>query len=462
MQPNPAVAASKHSPFCGLYVNVGLLIFVSLLGCEEKKTEAPTRIPEAETKEFFYVSAEKWSQFALYDAPRQPGWIAFPELHSKPAFQSAVNPESIGLLPPSKCADCHADIVQSCAATAHSLTFRNATEQSIAGSLEPPDNVVITRVKDFLFETMGHEGQIVHKLTYPSTDGTKSLVVPIAFVVGSGNHGQSLLSWHGDMLCQTPVSYLTEVDCWSNSPGTYIDGTADFSRPATSRCMDCHNTWFGLAPGTVNQYDKSNWIAGVTCVRCHGPAREHIEFQRRFPEDSEARDIVNPRHLSRERANEVCAQCHSGGGEQRRPAFTYRPGQRLEDWLALSLDAADFENDDPHSANQLGRLMRSRCFIESGTLTCMDCHNPHQQERGQQNVFSQRCLKCHAVEECGLATKHSDELAGRCIDCHMPSRRDMHVTAQGKADVFLPLLRDHQIGVWYDVSDKVKESMGLK
>jgi hypothetical protein len=316
-----------------------------------------------------------------------------------------------------------------------------------------------TRVPDFFFETLLVQDQVVQKLMYPSPLQPQALTVPLAFVMGSGNHGQSYLAWHGDMLCQTPVSYLSEANRWSNSPGTYQDGTADFSRPATQRCLDCHNTWFGHAPGSLNRYDKATWILGVTCVRCHGPATDHVEYHRQFPDQTAARYIVNPRNLSRERANEVCGHCHSGAGEPKRPAFTYRPGERLQDWIAISLEASDSGNDDPHSANQLGRLMRSRCYIESGTLTCMDCHDLHQQERGQQELFSSRCQHCHQLRDCGLSGKFGSQLTSHCIECHMPSRRDAEVTSQGAKSDFLPLLRDHQIGIWPDVSQLVEQQL---
>jgi hypothetical protein len=228
-------------------------------------------------------------------------------------------------------------------------------------------------------------------------------------------HGQSYLAWNGDQLCQTPISYLTEANRWGNSPGVYVDGTADFARPATARCLDCHNTWFALAPGSVNRYDKRQNVLGVSCVRCHGPARDHVRYHRQFPNERQPQVIVNPRNLSRERANDVCAQCHSGAGESRRPAFTYKPGEPLEKWLAIELDAADPGNDDPHAANQLGRLMRSRCYQQSGTLTCMDCHDAHAQERGNTKLFSNRCQNCHATADCGLSEKYTTELTDRCV-----------------------------------------------
>jgi hypothetical protein len=106
----------------------------------------------------------------------------------------------------------------------------------------------------------------------------------IDLVIGSGNHGQAYLSWEGDHLYQMHVSYLTESDQWVNSPGMYVDGTADFARPVPGRCLDCHTTWFSEDATAVNRFDRSNYLLGVTCVRCHGPGHEHVAYHREPPD----------------------------------------------------------------------------------------------------------------------------------------------------------------------------------
>ncbi len=417
-----------------------------------------THPPSQDDSGIILVAPQMWGEFVYQSAPSSPGWVAFPEPSTKSPFQSSVNPAALGLLKPEECADCHSGHVTGFLETAHARTMKAATPGTVLGVLTPPGNKLATRVKDFYFETMAHDEEVAHRLTYSNQGVSHTIEVPLAFTVGSGNHGQSFLAWHGDMLCQTPVSFLSEANRWGNSPGIYQDGTADFSRPAIPRCLDCHNTWFAHAPGSVNRYDKHHWILGVTCVRCHGTARDHVKYHRQFPDETVAQAIVNPRRLSRDRANEVCSQCHSPSGDPKRAPFTYRPGEPLEQWLSTNLDGSDASNDDPHSANQLGRLMRSRCFQSSDTLTCMDCHNPHQQERGQTEKFSKRCQKCHEVADCGLAAKYTEKLSARCVECHMPSRRDAEVASQGTSESIMPLLRDHQIGIWRDVSDAIEQT----
>lgn len=442
-----------HSPPWQTFARFALAVWVLLIGAgcgaksDRKEPDAILRVP-----------ADEWGSFATERSPRSPGWVALPPNLDVAEHHSAINPENLGMLPPDACAECHAGHLHGFSATAHARTSRLATAETVLGNLASSHNQVRTSRPGFTFTTERVNDQIVQRLESNEPGIPHSLAVPLAFAVGSGNHGQSYFAWHGDQLCQTPVSYLTEANRWGNSPGTYLDGTADFARPATSRCLDCHNTWFSQAPGSINRYDKSQWILGVTCVRCHGQARDHVRYHRQFPQDRQPQAIVNPRSLNRERANEVCAQCHSGGGELKRPAFTYQPGEPLEKWLAINLQADDPSNDDPHSANQLGRLMRSRCYQQSGTLTCMDCHDLHEQERGRTELFSNRCQNCHQVADCGLSGKYTSQLTNRCVECHMPSRRDVEVTSQGAGGSVMPLLRDHQIGIWPDVSHTIEQS----
>lgn len=434
-----------------------VLTILAMAGCQKAATEIES---QREPDRILQVHAADWGEFVFQEKPSTTGWVAFPADVTATDYTSAVDPRALGIVPAKECAECHAEFVRGFIETAHARTMRRATRESVLGDLTSPHNRIQTGRPGFEFETLEVASHIVHRLHSREPGIPAVLEVPVAFAVGSGNHGQSFLAWHGDQLCQTPVSFLTEANCWGNSPGTYVDGTADFSRPATSRCLDCHNTWFAHAPGSVNRYDKGHFVMGVSCVRCHGAARDHVRYHQQFPADRQAQAIINPRGLSRDRANEVCAQCHSGGGELRRPAFTYQPGEPLEKWIALNMQADAPSNDDPHSANQLGRMMRSACYQRSETLTCMDCHDPHRQERGRTELFSERCQNCHQVADCGLSVKYNDKLSQRCVECHMPSRRDVEVTSRNAGESVMPLLRDHLIGIWPDVSRTIENELG--
>ncbi len=405
------------------------------------------------------VDAADWPEFVIRQESMEPGWVAVAEPHSEPAYRTPVDPDAVGLFEPGTCGECHPAEYSGFLETAHARTSRLPGADSILGSLEPGKNRLTTRLPGFEFDMLRDGSRYFQRLRV-QRDGTQyELAQPIDFVIGSGNHGQSFLSWTGDRLCQMHVSYYTEFAQWTNSPGLYQDGTADFSRPATGRCLDCHATWFAADPNAVNRYDPREFRLGVTCVRCHGAARKHVDYHRAHPDETEPRGIVHPGDLDRDGMNELCAQCHSGAGNLRQPPFTYRPGQPLREYVELDMSDQSSADDDPHSANQLARLMRSRCYQASDALNCTTCHDPHRHERGQVELFSQRCRQCHAPEACGARRRLSTAVDDRCIQCHMPSRRDAEVTAAGVGGPLMPLLRDHLVGIWPDIAALIEREI---
>lgn len=441
------------------------LIALVLSGCSG---QSPSTLPIAATENptapvgddrIRFVSAVDWLEFAVRQPLQEDGWIALPPRHSADLYQSRQAPEALGLFGPDRCTACHEEIVASFQQTAHARTCRLPSRDAILGALDPPHNQLTTAVDGFYFAMAERDGQFYQDVFVPEDSEHPRISVPIALVFGSGNHGQSYVHREGSQLCQMPVSYYSEFDRWTNSPGTYRDGTADFARPVTTRCLDCHTTWVGHQPETLNQYDASTWILGVTCVRCHGPAHDHIQFHELQAEDTEGQFIVNPAKLGRDRLMEVCAQCHSGGGELRRPAFSYIPGEPLLEYLDIDLTASSEQNDDPHSANQLGRLSRSACFQGSEELSCITCHDPHRHDRGNTPLFSNRCRQCHDTEDCGVSPRLGSLIHDRCIECHMPAGRDPEVSAASGSRTVSPLLRDHLIAVWPEVSDQVEQKL---
>jgi cytochrome c len=80
-------------------------------------------------------------------------------------------------------------------------------------------------------------------------------------------------------------------------------------------------------------------------------------------------------------------------------------------------------------------------------MGCVECHDPHQNERGQVALFSQRCLACHQQEHCGKSEELGARLAENCIDCHMPTRATANLRVETTSGNLFPPLRDHYIRV---------------
>lgn len=403
----------------------------------------------------YYSAPTGWADFYATRVPEGTGWIHLPKANEGGFFTSRADSSLQGFVRPEVCAECHADKYEGLKETAHFRTSSEANTETVLGRFGKESGRLATRDPSLYFEMFSAEDGLYQRVVVQKDGKKYEHAERIDLVVGSGNHGQTYLYWHGDELYQLPVSFFSESGGWINSPGHYRDGTADFARGIGHRCLDCHATFFAAAPREHVRYDRENYILGVTCVRCHGGGWAHVQYQRTHPEDKAPRYIVQPGKLPRDRANDVCAQCHSGVGQLLGPAFMYQPGTPLEQHLYLEESADSPANDDPHAANQLARLMKSRCYQESGNLTCAVCHNPHRQERGDLKLFSERCAKCHVSGDCKVARTSDAQIKDHCVECHMPSRRDVEGAMQTSEGALLPLLRDHFIKVWPDVGQDV-------
>lgn len=158
-------------------------------------------------------------------------------------------------------------------------------------------------------------------------------------VFGSGVRGQSYLYWKDNQLFELPVSYWTDGQQWINSPG-YTDGTANFARHVDARCVECHaSAIHSLSKDPqANVYERASFTPGIGCESCHGPGAEHIKEQRQKPARGAGLPlpgILNPAKFDRERQVDQCALCHNGTmRKELEPAFSYRPGQPLDRYLA--------------------------------------------------------------------------------------------------------------------------------
>jgi hypothetical protein len=266
------------------------------------------------------------------------------------------------------------------------------------------------------------------------------------FVIGSGNKGQTYLFWKGPRLFELPVSYWTDLG-WVNSPG-YVDGIPDFSRPIVPRCLECHATYFEAVPPDRNRYDKTSFVLGITCEKCHGPGRRHMLLHSSKSGADLGQELLSPVHWPRERQIELCAWCHAGAGKDILPAFSYVPGQALTKYVELPPSAAGAQVDVHGSQVEL--LEKSRCF-QSSTMTCTTCHNVHTPQRDLA-AFSKRCLSCHAPASCGRFATLGDAIAQNCINCHMPRQETNLILFDRKGPKARPRMRNHWIKVYADAA----------
>ena len=333
------------------------------------------------------------------------------------------------------CRSCHAAQVDSFHKTAHFLTSSEPNEHSILGKFTPGDNILKTANPNLSFHMDAKDSGFFQT--------ANSRTERFAFVIGSGDKGQTYLFWDGDQLFQLPVSYWTDLG-WVNSPG-YRDGVADFERPIIPRCLECHATYFEALPPPSNRYSNAGYSLGIQCEKCHGPGREHVKLEQTKTTSDTA--VLNPAHFSRDRQMDLCAWCHAGHGQPLLPAFSYLPGNAPGNALDKYIH---FPKPDPSApldvhGNQVEMLKQSRCFLAS-SMTCLTCHNVHV---AQHNLveFSQRCLSCHKPDSATFS-KPGHPLSNNCIDCHMPQQETNLIVFNSVGKQLRPQIRNHWIKVY--------------
>ena len=313
----------------------------------------------------------------------------------------------------SACLSCHEEKA-TFGETAHHLTSRLPTRESILGSFRPGENVLRTSNPGLYYRMDSAASGFYQTAVLGTPPDTSVRSERIAYVTGV-RKGQSFLYWSGDRLYQLPVSYWDGLG-WANSPG-YPEGRPNLDRPIPPRCLECHATWFESIPDplAVNRYQQSSVILGISCETCHGAGPEHVRRERSALGKLLPPAIINPTDLPRERQLDACALCHGGTMPPlQSAAFTFVPGQSLERQFNLWA-SPDTLQVDVHG-NQVALLKQSACFRAS-QMTCATCHDVHREERDAA-ALSGRCLTCHAVQS--LTPRHQEDLTGECVDCHMP------------------------------------------
>lgn len=367
---------------------------------------------------------------------------------SAPASVSQKQPVEFGsYVGDDTCRSCHREKSRAYLLTAHHLTSQLADEHTIAGKFSPDANILKTSNPELFFRMDATEKGYFQTAVAGTPPYTTVRAERFDFVIGSGRKGQTYLFWKGDQLFQLPVSYWIELGQWGNSPG-YPDGVANFNRRVIPRCLECHTTYFRSLPPPENRYNKTDLVLGISCEKCHGPGREHVERYSSNSKPTLERDVVDPAKLSRDRQIDLCAWCHAGQGQQLFPAFSYLPGEPLDGYI-------DLPRPDPNApvdvhGSQVELLKRSRCF-QSSSMTCFTCHDVHAPQHDLA-TFSERCLSCHKGESCGVFRQRGRQIAGNCIDCHMPNQPTALIVSELNGRKVTPKVRNHWIKVYPEVN----------
>ena len=241
----------------------------------------------------------------------------------------------------------------------------------------------------------------------------KSERLSVEFGLGSGTHGVSFITTaHGPGDLTDPpgiehrLSYIVPTGKMEITPGQektdpkwLRTGPGFFGRGMTAdqvrACLACHTTL--TSRKQADHVDTATLVPNVSCERCHGPGRDHVEAARNGKSD----DLKMPMIDLTDQHSQVqqCGECHR---------------------LPSSIDPASLRPGNPSIVRfpSVG-LSLSPCFQNGlGTLKCTSCHDAHARASHDQAAYVAVCLQCHqpagARRACPVSPRED------CVRCHMP------------------------------------------
>ncbi len=276
-------------------------------------------------------------------------------------------------------------------------------------------------------------------------------VFAVSRVIGESPLRQFLTPFSGGRLQAFEAAYDPRSNEWFNvygqenrQPGEWGHWTGR-GMNWNSMCASCHNTAvrknYDPASGS---YHTTMMEPTVGCEACHGPMREHNEWQTRFGHSGK-KDLTLKK-LSPDQVVDNCGFCHARRGEL---TGEFKPGDNFSDQMRLELvdnsetfyaDGQVHEEDYEYAAF-LGSRMHSR------GVRCTDCHNPHSAKTVLPGNWL--CMRCHmgtytnapiidpvthshhkVFGQAAGASANPDlaaygtnvvpESGGECVNCHMP------------------------------------------
>jgi hypothetical protein len=314
---------------------------------------------------------------------------------------------------PKACQECHPGECALYARSGHSRTLSTAARRREARQMDGtslPDPALSGVTWDYRFR----DGRLA--ITRREASKVDEIVAEYAF--GSGHHAITFVNVVDPAvpaIFEHRMTYFARTKSLGltpghegipQTPGMTVHGGLPPPRDARF-CFECHSTQ--VSTGKDQRIEEDRLIPNVSCERCHGPGRAHVDAAHRGAGGSELMLPFGPEKAEgAERIIRLCGTCHRHPG---------RPG------------VGPLDPENPHLARfQPVGILQSRCFRESnGAFSCVTCHDPHARASTDRASYNATCRSCHPgppapVSSTGPAAGHPCpvEPAGDCVDCHMP------------------------------------------
>lgn len=209
-------------------------------------------------------------------------------------------------------------------------------------------------------------------------------------------------------------------------------------RPYSKYCIGCHSV--GFDPKTRGIVEHS-----VGCESCHGEGAAHAAKPGK-------ENIVNPKRLSEDRSEEICASCHVRGKDLSGEYFFqlgWKPGDDLGKYY-VPLD----KNEGEGNGDAIHRLWnRWRADRESQSRSRCEVCGIHQNAKpqGERISVDAICMSCHEYDEkqLSLHTRHKTLASVGCTDCHQEKEPDLNENRENNVHSYGFFLI-HPQGCWDD------------
>ncbi|HEX3681684.1 MAG TPA: multiheme c-type cytochrome [Bryobacteraceae bacterium] len=302
----------------------------------------------------------------------------------------------------------------------HVAEAKSQPETSMAHALQLPADDPLFEKRPALTVSLGAYSYTIERrnggLIYSVTDGNDTISVPIRWVFGVGS--QTFVLQREGTLYESFVSYYPAIGGLDTTmgdqrvhPANLLQAMGRALSPQEAQgCFGCHTT--GAVAGHELHLDSMQ--PGVRCEHCHVGASHHLEAISHGRLDSFPPKL---KQLSPEDLSNFCGQCH-------------RSWETVVKGHLFGPVNARFQ---PY------RLATSKCFDGvDPRMSCLACHNPHQEIVRDDTTYDAKCLACHsagAKPSAGMraanAAEHSVGLSDarmrtcpvsktECVSCHMP------------------------------------------
>lgn len=351
------------------------------------------------------------------------------------------------------CRSCHWQVYETYIKTGMGQSWGIADRAKSAADFSPAKALVYDTLKDLYYKPYW-DGDSLCILEYrlEGKDTVHRRLEKVSYIVGSGQHTNSHIININGYLHQAPITFYTQKGKWDLAPGFEGGLNSRFDRKIELECISCHNGYSDLVEGSLNKY--ANVKLGIDCERCHGPGSIHVAEKQKgnIVDTSLGPDysIVNPRRLNTEQQNNLCQRCHLQGIavlNDNKSFFDFMPSEKLSKTMNVFMPGYSGSQSHMIMASHVERMKMSDCYVNSGKMSCITCHNPHVSVKvTPKEQFINACNSCHGAKN-GCTEKPELRMAvqDNCLTCHMPKNGSIDIPHVAVTDHFIrrrPVVED--------------------